>query len=113
MDGRDAVLTIKSRREEIDRQELEYPIPLADAAALAGLRDGVVIEKMRHVVRYGGHTWEVDVFGGAHQGLVLAEIELRSEGEAFERPAWLGEEVTGDPRFYNRALARAPGIPPV
>lgn len=110
-DHRDAVLTIKSRRHEIDRQEFEYAIPLADATALAELRDGLVIEKSRHPVRHGGRAWDVDVFAGAHAGLVLAEIELSSRDEAFQRPAWLGEEVTGDPRFYNRVLARSPGIP--
>jgi CYTH domain-containing protein len=67
-----------------------------------------VIDKTRYLVPYGGHTYEVDVFHGANEGLVLAEIELSDELEAFEKPFWLGEEVTGDVRYYNSMLSLHP-----
>jgi adenylate cyclase len=69
--------------------------------------DGVV-EKYRHWVPFGGHEWEVDEFLGANAGLVVAELELGREDEAFERPRWLGEEITEDVRYYNSSLARYP-----
>ena len=67
-----------------------------------------VIDKTRYLVPYGGHTYEVDVFHGANEGLVLAEIELADEQEMFEKPSWLGEEVTGDVRYYNSMLSLHP-----
>ena len=66
------------------------------------------IDKERYLVPYGKHTWEVDVFHGPNEGLILAEIELSSEDESFERPTWLGKEVTGDRRFYNSMLMQMP-----
>ena len=69
---------------------------------------GGVIDKTRHYVPYAGHTFEVDVFHGENDGLVLAEVELASENEAIERPEWLGEEVTGDARYYNSMLMKNP-----
>ena len=86
------------------RYEWEREIPLAEAEALLALCEPGVIEKVRHLVPVGQHTYEVDVFGGALDGLVIAELELDHEDEAFERPTWLGAEVTGDPRYYNSAL---------
>ena len=66
------------------------------------------IDKERYLVPYGQHTWEVDVFHGPNEGLILAEIELSAEDEPFERPAWLGKEVSGDRRYYNSMLMRHP-----
>ena len=67
-----------------------------------------IIEKRRHVEIVGGKRWEIDVFAGANAGLVIAELELSSEDEAYERPAWLGDEVSGDPRYYNNNLIARP-----
>ena len=108
IDGRDARLTIKSARTQISREEFEYPVPLADARAMLSLREGGLVEKVRHLVPAGGgRTWEIDVFAGAHEGLVLAEIELEHAEERFERPAWLGREGTGERCYGNAALALA------
>ena len=105
LDDAEAVLTIKSAAPGTTRSEFEYPIPLADARALLELASGLVIEKRRHLVPLDGLTWEVDVFEGAHAGLVLAEVELPAEDTPFERPDWLGPEVTDDRRYYNANLA--------
>lgn len=104
-DGVKAVLTIKSAEPGMERSEFEYEVPLADAEAMFALRTGNVIDKRRHVVPAGELAWEIDVFAGAHDGLVLAEIELPSRDSTFERPDWLGEEVTGDRRYYNASMA--------
>jgi adenylate cyclase len=106
-----AFLTVKSAGPAIRRQEFEYPIPLNDAEALLALRCGRLIEKRRHVVPHGALRFEVDVFSGDLAGLVIAEIELPDETTAFARPAWLGEEVTDDPRYANASLATN-GAPP-
>jgi adenylate cyclase len=104
--GEKAFLTIKGETQGITRSEFEYEIPPADAEALLQLCGGAVLEKRRHIVHYGGMDWEVDVFGGTHLGLVLAEIELEEEGQVFEWPDWLGEEVSSNPRYFNAVLAR-------
>jgi adenylate cyclase len=78
-------------------------------ALLTELCPGAVIEKRRHLVAVGDLMFEIDVFTGAHEGLVLAEIELPDAKASFERPDWLGDEVTGDPRYYNANLAASPG----
>jgi len=75
---------------------------------LTELADGPVVEKTRHLIDVGGHTWELDVFTGANEGLVMAEIELADADERFEVPQWAGEEVSDDPRYYNVNLAREP-----
>lgn len=108
-DGERAFLNIKSATLGIRRQEYEYAVPLADAEAmLADLCVGAVVEKSRYHVNHGAHVWEIDVFAGSNAGLVVAEIELGHEDEAFERPAWLGAEVSDDPRYYNVCLAERP-----
>ncbi|MFP5504791.1 MAG: CYTH domain-containing protein [Gammaproteobacteria bacterium] len=108
-DGERAFLNIKSATLGIRRQEYEYPIPLADAEAmLAELCVGAVVEKTRYHVPAGAHVWEIDVFAGDNAGLVVAEIELGDESESFQRPGWLGEEVSDDPRYYNVCLADRP-----
>lgn len=108
-DGERAYLNIKSATLGIRRQEYEYAIPLADAEAmLAELCLGAVVEKTRYHVSMGAHVWEIDVFTGANTGLIVAEIELGCEDETFERPMWLGAEVSHDPRYYNVYLAERP-----
>lgn len=107
--GDHAWLTIKGKSHGASRSEFEYPIPTADAhAMLDEMCPEGVIDKTRYRVRVGEHVWEVDEFHGDNQGLVVAEVELDSEDQPFERPPWLGEEVTGDPRYYNSALSRTP-----
>jgi adenylate cyclase len=103
-----AFLTIKGVTHGASRAEFEYQIPLADGAQLLALCEGPLIEKVRRVVPHDGHTWEVDEFLGENSGLVVAEIELRSEDQAFSRPPWLGEEVTHDARYFNSSLATHP-----
>jgi adenylate cyclase len=103
-----AVLTIKSAEAGLSRREFEYAIPSGDAQTLFTLREGEIVEKLRHDVPYGGFTWEVDVFLGANQCLVVAEIELERADQDFDRPDWLGEEITHDHRYYNAELARYP-----
>ncbi|MFM1891109.1 MAG: hypothetical protein RLZ44_186 [Pseudomonadota bacterium] len=107
--GDQAELNIKSTRDGIHRQEFEYPIPLADARQLlAEVALRPLIDKTRHLVRRGRHLWEIDEFYGENAGLVVAEIELESADEDFERPAWLGAEVSQDPRYYNSNLSERP-----
>ena len=105
-------LTVKGKNGGADaarRAEFEYEIPAADARALLALAEPGVIEKERCLVPMAdGHTWEVDVFHGENEGLVVAEIELDAEDEPFARPDWLADEVTGDARYYNSSLARTP-----
>ena len=98
-------LTVKGKNGGADaarRAEFEYEIPAADARALLALAEPGVIEKERFLVPAAdGHTWEVDIFHGENEGLVVAEIELGAEDEPFARPDWLADEVTGDARYYN------------
>ena len=103
-------LTVKSgaTRHGWSRYEFEQTIAPADAEELLQLCLPGTVEKVRNRIPAGAHTWEVDVFHGENEGLVIAEIELASEDEAFERPDWLGEEVTGDPKYCNSMLAAHP-----
>jgi len=104
-----AFLNIKSAHLGIRRQELEYEIPLQDAEEMLDtLAEQPCIDKVRYRVRQGAHIWEVDVFSGANAGLVVAEVELQSEDEPFERPDWVGQEVSQDPRYLNVNLVRHP-----
>lgn len=106
--GDAAFLNMKSREAGTTRQEFDYPIPVDDARALLKLAVGGRIEKVRHYVEHGGRTFEVDEFLGENAGLVVAELELDHADAAYGRPAWLGEEVTDDTRYYNLALASRP-----
>lgn len=106
--GDAAFLTIKGKSTGATRAEFEYPVPMDDAQALLALCDGPLIQKTRYIVLHAGHRWEVDEFAGDNAGLVLAELELSAEDEAFVRPAWLGEEVTHDARYFNSNLATQP-----
>ena len=101
-------LTIKGITEGLTRDEFEYEIPLADALALLQLCERPAIEKKRYIVPNGAHGWEVDVFEGVNEGLVVAEIELGSEDEAFDKPNWLGNEISGDRKYSNSALSLHP-----
>lgn len=106
--GDQGYLTIKSRGKGISRQEFEYKIPVAEAHTLIDNFAQNVIEKTRHFITYGGKLWEVDEFQGANAGLLVAEIELASEDEAFEKPPWLATEVSLDTRYLNSNLAKNP-----
>ncbi len=106
--GEQGFLTIKGASTGASRAEFEYEIPLADAKQLLTLCDGPLIEKYRRKITYAGMLWEVDEFLGDNQDLVVAEIELTSEEQPFEKPEWLGEEVTHDQRYYNSNLSAHP-----
>jgi adenylate cyclase len=108
--GESGFITIKGKGNEsgMTRSEWETEIPLMDARPLLSLCEPGKIEKTRYNVPVGNHIFEVDVFHGENDGLVIAEIELSSEPEEFEKPSWLGEEVTGDKRYYNAYLSQKP-----
>jgi adenylate cyclase len=109
LSDREAWLNIKSATLGVERLEYEYAIPLNEAEEMLDrLCEGHRIDKTRHYVPLGRHTWEVDVFEGGNAGLVVAEIELNAPHEAFQRPDWVGEEVSDDPRYYNVYLAEHP-----
>jgi adenylate cyclase len=102
-------ITIKGKTVGARRDEFEYEIPVEHAQQMLDtLCKRPLIEKVRYRLPVGGHIWEIDVFEGDNAGLVVAEIELAREDEAFEKPAWVGEEVTGDPRYFNSSLVAAP-----
>ena len=111
MNDAQAVLTIKGASRGMSRAEFEYPVPIEDARELLVLAEPHVLEKTRHIVPFGGLTWEIDVFSGRHAGLVMAEVELANEDQHVEIPAWIGEEVSDDDRYYNASLSRADGPP--
>lgn len=107
--GDDYTLTLKVQGEGLGRHEIETAIDAEQGQVLLDrLCVAPPIRKTRHIVSVDGKEWEIDVFDGANAGLIVAEIELASEDEAFARPAWLGPEVTDDPRFFNAALAGTP-----
>jgi adenylate cyclase len=103
-------LTIKSKTKGITRNEFEYAIPAQEAKELLMLCKGPLIEKIRYRILQENHTWEIDVFEGDNDGLIIAEIELTSEDDYFAKPQWLGEEVSGDSRYYNSNLATHPYV---
>src|SRR5262245_40362257 len=107
--GDKAFLTIKGLTQGATRSEYEYEIPARDAEEMLDkLCERPLIEKRRYKVEHAGLTWEVDEFFGDNQGLVVAEVELKSEGQAIELPAWIGKEVTDDPRYFNANLVKHP-----
>ncbi|HEY0065091.1 MAG TPA: CYTH domain-containing protein [Telluria sp.] len=109
IEGQGATLTIKGRSVGATRAEWEYPIPLADAADLLDrLCQQPLIEKYRRRIAFAGNVWEVDEFLGANQGLAFAEIELASEAQHFDKPDWIGAEVTHDRRYFNSNLIKEP-----
>lgn len=102
-------LTIKGVSVGATRLEYEYEIPLEDAQALLDeLCEKPLIEKNRYKVDFGGFIWEIDEFFGENDGLIVAEIELESEDQSFDKPQWVGEEVTGDTRYFNSNLIKNP-----
>lgn len=108
IEGENAKLTIKGKSSNISRLEFEYDIPMEDAEALFTLAKTPIVEKYRYKIMYAGNCWEVDEFLGLNRGLVVAEIELESETQSFEKPDWIGMEVSGDKRYTNANLARKP-----
>jgi len=102
-------LTIKGITIGATRKEYEYEIPTGDAnEMLDELCEKPIIEKTRYKIPYGGLTWEIDEFAGVNQGLIVAEVELESEEQAIDFPKWVGEEVSGDPRYFNSNLIANP-----
>ena len=102
-------LTIKGISRGATRLEFEYEIPVEDAnTMLDELCERPLIEKKRYVVKYGGLTWEIDEFAGENEGLIVAEVELTDENQHVKLPAWIGEEVTSDPRYFNSNLIKHP-----
>ena len=100
-----AFLTLKGRATGLSRSEFEYPIPVEDAQQILDeLCAHPLIEKTRYLIPQGEHTWELDIFEGDNQGLIVAEIELESENEAFELPVWVTEDVSHDTRYRNSNL---------
>ena len=109
--GDEAFLTVKGETIAASRDEYEYQIPTGDALEMIReLCEKPIIEKHRYLIDYKGYRWEIDEFHGMNEGLVVAEVELDSEDEAFEKPPWIGEEVTGDERYYNVNLVKNPFI---
>jgi CYTH domain-containing protein len=101
-------LTIKGLTVGATRMEFEYEIPRRDADAMLDICEKPLIEKTRYKAEAGGFVWEIDEFFGENQGLIVAEVELESEDQAFPKPDWVGEEVTGDPRYFNSNLIKNP-----
>jgi adenylate cyclase len=109
VEGEEANINIKGSNVGISRREYEYPIPLEEGEELLEhLVTDTVIDKIRYKVKCGAHVWDLDLFQGANQGLVIAEVELSHEDEAFEMPEWVGEEVSGERRYYNASLVKHP-----
>lgn len=107
--GEQAFLTVKAARSGTSRLEFEYPIPLEEARTmLDSLALKPLVEKLRYTVPYAGLLWEIDEFLGDNQGLVIIEVELSHEEQPFERPPWVGAEVTHDLRYYNASLVAKP-----
>jgi adenylate cyclase len=106
--GDKGFLTIKGKSETVSHPEYEYPIPADDARVLIQLYTTTRIEKVRTQIPEGNHVWEVDEFHGDNEGLLMAEIELESVDDIFDRPDWVGKEVTGDKRYYNAWLSLNP-----
>ena len=105
-----ACLTIKGIAIGASRLEFEYEIPLQDALELLEICEKPLIEKRRYKILEGGFIWEVDEFFGENQGLIVAEVELVNEDQEFPKPDWVGEEVTGDPSYFNSNLIKNPYI---
>jgi len=106
--GKKGLMTVKGVTVKNSRAEYEYEIPVEEAAEMLLLCHQPLIEKRRYVVIENELTWEIDVFEGENKGLILAEVELESEDQKVELPKWVGEEVSGDPRYYNASLVKMP-----
>lgn len=107
--GERGFLTVKGKTRGTARSEFEYEIPAVDAEQmLFELCEKPLIEKTRYEIEHGGMTWEVDEFLGENEGLIIAELELEREDQAIGKPDWVGQEVTGDPKYFNSSLVKAP-----
>ncbi|WP_373058121.1 CYTH domain-containing protein [Zunongwangia sp. H14] len=108
--GEKAYITVKGKSSEngLSRFEWETEIPVEEAKDLLKIAEPDPIEKVRYLVKIGSHIFEVDEFHGSNEGLIVAEVELNREEEEFEKPEWLGEEVTGDKKYYNSLLSKNP-----
>ncbi len=108
--GNKAFITIKgkSSNDGLSRYEWEKEIPVNEAKELFLLCDSSMIDKTRHLIPHDKHVFELDIFYGVNDGLVIAEVELSSEDEVFTKPDWLGQEVTGDKKYYNASLIKNP-----
>ena len=106
--GDKAYLTIKGLPEGIKRTELEYEIPVKDAEIMLKMIDGSLVEKTRYEETVGDFTWEIDVFEGENEGLVLAEVELKSENDSPKLPDWITDEVSENEKYFNYYLAQHP-----
>ncbi|MBC8441004.1 MAG: CYTH domain-containing protein [Deltaproteobacteria bacterium] len=109
LSGDNAFLTIKGLTCNASRKEYEYPVPQQDAREMLSLFcKKPLIEKTRYQIEFKGFEWVIDLFSGSNKGLVVAEIELDSIDQPFEKPDWIGKEVTHDPRYFNSNLIKAP-----
>ena len=106
--GDKGYLTVKGIAVGASRMEFEYEIPYQDAITLLDICERPLIEKNRYSVKEGDLIWEIDEFFGENQGLIIAEVELESEDQEFPKPDWVGEEITGDPRYFNANLIKNP-----
>ena len=102
--GEKACLTVKIGNESLSRDEFEYQIPVQDALSMMEILQLKVLSKTRYEINFENHLWEIDVFEGKLDGLIIAEIELKAEDESFNKPIWLGREVTYDPSYLNAKL---------
>ena len=106
--GTKGFLTIKGKSINAKRLEFEYEIPKEDAMQLIKLCEEPIIQKIRYELNQNGNTWEIDVFEGENEGLILAEIELNCENETITIPDWIGKEVTNDKKYFNSSLVKIP-----
>ena len=106
--GDKAMLTVKGLTTGASRDEFEYDIPIDDAKSMLAMCEQPLIEKNRRIVHHEGLDWDVDEFLGLNEGLIVAEVELESENQVFQRPKWVGDEVTNDPRYFNSSLSSKP-----
>ena len=102
--GEKGFLTVKSRNHGAKRLEFEYEIPGHDAAEILKLAEPGIVEKTRYLVPFGGLIWEVDEFHGSLNGVVLAEVEIPDDGITYEKPPFIGADITGNPDYYNSNL---------
>ena len=101
-------ITVKGKPKGLVRPEFEYEIPLKDAQEMILLFGENIIEKTRYEIKHNKHLWEIDVFKGDNEGLIVAEIELNSENELFEKPLWVGKEVSHETKYFNSSLQKNP-----
>lgn len=106
--GKQGIITIKGKNIGLSRPEFEYEIPVKDANELLEMCETAIIEKTRFELSIDGKNWEIDEFEGVNQGLIVAEIELKSENEVIDIPKWIGKEVSSEAKYYNSSLIKKP-----